>query len=149
MLEVGDEATSWIAVATGEESADRWRTTTATKGARSVDGEQSGGKKRTTTIRPASRVAVRSLSRPVQIQLLFASSTARRTKQWLTIKKNDEKQKEQRTTVKPLRHFLLTSRELVTQRGKINRRSETLVRTSRTLSLSECFYFCSSINSFH
>jgi hypothetical protein len=35
----GDEATSWTTVATGEEIADRWRTTTATKGARSVDGE--------------------------------------------------------------------------------------------------------------
>jgi hypothetical protein len=42
----GDKATSWTTLATGEEIADRWRTTTTTKGASVDDGEQ---KRRTTT----------------------------------------------------------------------------------------------------
>jgi hypothetical protein len=83
----GDEATSWTTVATGEEIADRWRTTTATKGARSVDGEQSGGtKRRTTTHQTAIARRCSVAQSTVLIQLLFPSSTARRTKQWLTIK---------------------------------------------------------------
>jgi hypothetical protein len=115
----GNEATSWTTVATGEEIADRWRTTAATKGARSVDGEQSGGTKRRTTAHQTAIARRCSVAQSrVLIQLLFPSSTARRTKQWLTIKKNDDKQKEQRTTVETLLHILLRSRELVTQCGE-------------------------------
>jgi hypothetical protein len=50
--------------------------------------------------RPPSRVRCSVAQSTVLIQLLFRSSTARRTKQLLTIKKNDDKQKYQRTTVK-------------------------------------------------
>jgi hypothetical protein len=108
--------------------------------ARSVDGEQScrGPKRRTTTHQTAFGRSVDSTN---SIIVSIVNSKKNKTVAHQTIKKNDDKQKEQR--------ILLTSRELVTQCGKINRRSETLVRTSRTLSLSECFYFRSSINSFH
>ena len=75
----GDEATSWTTVATGEEIADRWRTTTATKGARSVGGEATHD----TSDRHRASLFGRSVEST--IQLLFPSSTARRTKQWLTI----------------------------------------------------------------
>jgi hypothetical protein len=101
----GDEATSWTTVANGEEIADRWRTTTATKGARSVDGEQSGGTKRRTTTHQTAIARRCSVAQSTALIQLFPSSTARRTKQWLTIKKNDDKQKEQRTTVKTLLHI--------------------------------------------
>jgi hypothetical protein len=93
----GDEATSWATVATGVEIVDRWRTT-----------QQRNEREALMASRAAARSDARRHNRPpsrcsvaqstVLIQLLFPSSTTRRTKQCsqskrtTTNKRNNERQ---------------------------------------------------------